>query len=111
MTPKEKKPRPLSTEPDAVADAPRTYERAAGPLTPPGDPQPFWALAIVTIKRMGVAEYNIVGVKIQGDRVLETAVVPESNWDRLEGALRDFNSCATQMYRFKNVEGVLAGKV
>ncbi len=111
MSPKEKKPRPLSPEPDAVADAPRTYERAAGPLAPPGDPQPFWALAIVTIKRMGVPEHNIVAVEVCGDRVLRTAIVPESNWDRLEGALRDFNSCATQMYRFHKTEAVLAGKV
>ena len=87
------------------------YEKSAAPLAPPAEPAPIWALAIVPMTRLGQTEHNIVALLVQGDRVVETHVVPESNWDNLEGALNDFKRCATQGYRFKSWRELLAGRV
>ncbi len=89
----------------------RPYEKSVAPLPPAPEPSTVWSLAIVPMKRMGVTEYNIVAIQTRGDRVLSQHVIPESNYERLEGALQDFRRCATQAYRFGAMERLIAGRV
>jgi hypothetical protein len=90
--------------------ATRPYERTDAPPVPTTLPAPVWALAVVPTVRLGVKEYSIVAVQVQGDRVLQTVVVPDSNWEKMEGALQDFRRCAVRMFRFGDTEALLAGR-
>ena len=96
--------------PPPVGPPPPRPRTAVGPLPPPPEPTPVWALAIIPTKRMGQPEYSVVAIKVCGDQVLETEVVPESNYPRVSEALADLGRCAVQIYRFGAVERMLAGK-
>jgi hypothetical protein len=82
---------------------------AAIPLSPAPEPEVVEALAVVTIKRLGQAEHNIVLLRIKGDRVVDKRVLPDSNHDRLESCLNDLRNCAIQLYRFKKYNELAAG--
>lgn len=90
---------------------PRAYQKSEKPIEPATPPaSPVYALAIVRTTRMGVAENSIVALEIQGDRVVSKHVIPDSNHDRMEGALNDFRHCATQLYRFGKWAQLVAGR-
>lgn len=89
---------------------PRAAEPSAAPLASPPAPTPTWALAIIPTKRVGQVEHTVVALRIVGDRVERVAPVPEANWERLDDALRDFGRCALRVYRYRQIDELLAGR-
>jgi len=85
-------------------------------MTPPKKeatpvPAALYSVALLPVKRLGQPEWMVVVVKTVGEKVASVTPLPDGQWDTIEGALRDMGRAAVQMYRFKNVEALLAGRV
>ena len=79
--------------------------------TPPAADTVIYSITLLATKRMGQQEHTVAIVKTVGDKVAWIRPLPEANWDNIEGALRDLSQASVQLFRFRNPEGLLAGKV
>ena len=79
--------------------------------TPPAAPTvTLYSLTLLPTKRLGQPEHTVAVVKTVGDKVVSITPLADGNYDRIEDALRDLMRTATQGYRFKNWDLLLAGK-
>ena len=78
--------------------------------TPPAAATVIYSVTLLPTKRLGQPEWTLAVVKTEGDKVASITPLPDGNWDNIDGALRDLGRAATQLFRFKNADALLAGR-
>lgn len=86
-----------------MSPAPKKSSPAAGTV--------IYSVTLLPTKRLGQPEWTLAVVKTEGDKVASVTPLPDGNWDTIEGALRDLQRAAVQLFRFRNAEALLAGRV
>lgn len=71
----------------------------------------IYSLTLLPVKRLGQPEHVLAVVKTVGDKVEAITPLPDGQWESIDGALRDLQRAAVQLFRFKNAEALLAGRV